>query len=158
MEVGVDTYLDIANADALVTSNFLSDEATRVTWEALSTADKEVLLVRGTRDVDSALYRGTQQMYKNVQPLNFPRIIDCVIVPVNDNIKLATIEQAVSYKGKSSAQSGMRKELQAQGVKKVSIGKITEEYDNGASSSETGKLGLSALQYVDRYIARGGCM
>lgn len=158
MEVGVDTYLDIIEADTLVESNFLSDEATRVIWEALSNADKEVLLVRGTRDVDSALYRGTQQLYKSLQPLNFPRIIDCIVVPVNDNIKLATIEQAVSYKGNSNNSSDLRKKLQAQGVKKVSIGKITEEYDSGASSSETGRLGLSALHYIDRYIARGGCV
>lgn len=155
MVVGTDSYVSIEEANTIVSETYLSDEVERTTWESLSDTDKEILLKRATRDIDTLMFRGTQVQLKSVQLLKFPRVIDCIIVEINNYIKGACVFQAISYKTSSKSKSNLRKELQSQGVTSVSIGKISESYDIG-SSKKLVEINSDSLAYLDRYIAKGG--
>ncbi len=70
--VGTDTYVTIAEADALIASMFLSADAQLLAWNNLSDADKEIALRRATVSLERLVWVG--QKYDSDQVLFFPRV------------------------------------------------------------------------------------
>ena len=142
------SYLDAASADTLAASR-----PTNTAWAAASSVEKLAALEEATRRIDSMILRG--QKYDSDQALEFPRIIDGVVVGdedqaavVPDLVKRACLEEAIAI---LAAGSGSLKDLQEQGVSSMSIGgKLSYTFIAGAGNS--GLLSATAKRYMRRYI------
>lgn len=142
------SYLDAASADTLAASR-----PTSAAWAAASSAEKLAALEEATRRIDGMILRGTK--YDSDQALEFPRIIDGVIVGNSDQdaevptpVLWACLEEAIAIIG---AGSGSLKDLQEQGVSSMSIGgKLSYTFIAGAGNS--GLQSAAAKRYMRRYI------
>ena len=74
LEVGINSYLTVEEADILVSNNLDDDSEDRLEWNKLSTDSKEKLLIKGTRLVDKLPYLGIK--YNPSSELSWPRIIN----------------------------------------------------------------------------------
>lgn len=72
LEVNVDTYVSVEEADKLIENYFISTNEVRTGWEELSASDKESLLRHSCRAIDSLRLDGKKK-YPG-QKLQFPRI------------------------------------------------------------------------------------
>lgn len=151
--VGETSYISLADANTYMSSNYISTSTEYTTWNALSDGNKEIYLKKATKKIDRQILRGIKAV--DSQTLEFPRAIysndrfynnNVVGVSVNryDNyivesevsqaVKDAQVEEALalSVNGTSLTQ---RQKLQQQGVKRFSLGDLSEEYGTGLSSS-----------------------
>lgn len=122
------SYDTVANADS-----YFEAHPDWATWDKLNTSEKGRYMILATRmidaeNIDGDKYDTTTTSGVPDQALRFPRAVDyldgTLIIPVP--VKHATYEQAV-YLAKSGT-NNTRAELQAQGVRSVSIGDVTETY------------------------------
>ncbi len=121
IEVGTNCYIDIEDADEYFALKYGADS-----WEALSDEDKDKLLISATRKIDRLPLRGTKRIYN--QSLAFPRYTDTIPTEVAQ----ATCEEAFAM---LNTAANKRKELQRQGVKSFSIGKLSETFQGSQSLS-----------------------
>jgi len=157
--VGTDTYISIADASTYLTANYLSTDSKLIAWNALSDANKEVLLRKATRLLDQQPIVGYK--VSTAQALAFPRMIwsdfafdnwgDGRIyngwyeqTSVPDDVKYAQCEIAVD-----NVNPNKRAELQRQGVKSFSLGSLSESYGSGTNNA----LPYTAREYLAPYIA-----
>lgn len=126
-------YITIEEGDALA---LLRPNSTA--WSGATSTDKDAAIQEATYRIDGLILRGTK--YDSDQALEFPRIIDGVIVgnsdqdaEVPDQVKWACLEEAMAIIGAGS--SGGRQALQAQGVASYQIpGIISETFVAGFGS------------------------
>lgn len=71
LQVGINTYATVEEADGYITSHYLSTNAARQAWEALSTEDKTSALLRSCVALNSLKYNGRRAVAG--QKLEFPR-------------------------------------------------------------------------------------
>jgi hypothetical protein len=118
------------------------------------------LPLRGKRYEEAYLYNGVQKDLNSdglTQTLEFPRIIDGVIVEYDYGtqlpvvpvlVKRACLEEAIAI---YAAPSGGRRQLQEEGVQQFSIGgKLSETFVAGAAS--TGLQSAQARRLMRRYV------
>ena len=91
--VGVNSYLDIDEADELLNNNIYSDSVYLNSWNKLSDRDRQVLLIQSTSILEGCVYLGS--IKNSGQSLKFPRYINGVDVGTPDDIKLACILQGL---------------------------------------------------------------
>ena len=94
--IGQNSYMTVAEADEIVTSNFISTSTERKLWNSLDETDKAVIIVSTTTkyDSDSMCYIG----YKDDenQRLQFPRVLNNgQIIECPDKIKTGLVVQAI---------------------------------------------------------------
>lgn len=118
MEVGTDSYVTIAEADAYIVANYPDLQ----TWSEKSEDQKQALLMGACLDLESLPFPG--QASQAGQVLSFPRF-GSEGVPLA--IKAAQIEIALLPLTQST-EAEKRNELQRQGVKSFSIGDLSESY------------------------------
>lgn len=71
LQIEINTYATVEEADNYIASHYLSSNTARQTWEALSTEDKTSALLRSCVSLNALKYRGRR---KNAgQKLEFPR-------------------------------------------------------------------------------------
>ena len=71
IEVNVDTYATVAEADEYAGKYYISGDEKRTAWEALSEGDKEAVLRNAAEAIDSIVYPGRKKSID--QPMEFPR-------------------------------------------------------------------------------------
>ncbi|MCK5640804.1 MAG: hypothetical protein KAJ19_08405, partial [Gammaproteobacteria bacterium] len=106
-------------------------------WSGLTDAVKESLLITATMDLDRAFeYNGIK--LDGGQALEFPRFLRRGALDTADSQRFiprevmeATCEQAWSIYGKGKPDSS-RKDLQAEGLAHISLGRVSESYVSGA--------------------------
>ena len=116
LEVGVNSYLTVEEADILVSNNLDDDSEDSLEWNKLSTDSKEKLLIKGTRLVDKLPYLGVK--YNPSSKLNWPRIINLNKKECPDDVKLGLICQMIKSRRNSNKQELKLQEL---GVKDYKI-------------------------------------
>lgn len=116
LEVGVNSYLTVEEADTLVSNNLDDDSEDSIEWNMLNTDSKEKLLIKGTRLVDKLPYLGVK--YNPSSKLNWPRIINLNKKECPDDVKLGLICQMIKSRRNSSKQELKLQEL---GVKDYKI-------------------------------------
>lgn len=150
-----DSYI---TTDAILEAMIGSDlRAAAVALKAAAATAQAWYCQEATRRIDSMILRG--QKYDSDQALEFPRIIDGVVVGdedqaavVPDLVKRACLEEAMAIIGAGS--SGGRQALQAQGVASYQIpGIISESFSAAAISAATQSILQSprARQIMRRY-------
>ena len=140
--VNTDTYTTLAECDAYLSKNHISTDLTL--WNALSDGDCDILLRNAAQLIDSQPLVGLKVLSSQI--MEFPRIIyteysgrftnsdpitmsngdqNWYIQPVvPDSVKNAQCEIALTMsRGEST-----RNELQRNGVKSFSLGKLSESY------------------------------
>lgn len=122
---GVNSYLDITEADNIIESELFDNSEEYSYWNNLSTRNKETLIRRSTKLVDKSLFRGRKVEADN--PLSFPRIIDGVEVECPYDIKVAIL-----LNGLRNAVNNGKDEivLQQLGVKSYSIEGSSISFNN----------------------------
>lgn len=167
--VGTDSYISLTDANTYMSNNYLSTSSELATWNALSNADREVLLKKATKKIDRQILRGVRAT--NTQVLEFPRAIR-VTETLNEYPDVATIrnlswviETEVSQKVKdanveealfaviSGASANRRIALQQQGVKSYSLGDLSETF-GGGFSSQNNLLSTNAKDLLSYYLTK----
>lgn len=156
LTVNTDTYISIADCSTYLAANYLSTDTKLTAWTALTDANKEVCLRKAARIVDRQPFVGFKET--TTQLMEFPRYIytdsgmynvsELDVRFINDDWFLQTsVPNAVKYAqceialelAQGSSDASERSELQAQGVKSFSLGKLSETYSgkvNPVISSE----------------------
>lgn len=71
LNVGVNSYITVAEADELIADNFISTNEALVMWNSLQQSDKEALLIKSCRSIDQLRLNGKK--LRTNQYLQFPR-------------------------------------------------------------------------------------
>jgi hypothetical protein len=146
LTVGTDTYISVADTDAYVAGRYVSTDAKYTAWTTLSDANKEVYLRRAASIIDRQPLVGVKVF--DTQTMQFPRAIHSdyrggpstprlalsgawyVQSVVPDTVKYAQVEIALQEAVGVSA----RLAAQRDGVKSVTLGKISETYRDTADT------------------------
>ena len=162
-----DSYIETdAELEALIGAD---PRAAAIALKALAAASQEWYCQEATRRIDALPLRGTKYDIDVVagvpdQPRAFPRIIDgtacdwnsstsLAIVP--SDVKRACVDEAIAlYAHLTSGAATKRQELQAQGVKSYSIGKLSETFGGTSANRSYGILSQEAYRYLSKYVAR----
>jgi len=153
-----DSYI---TTDAILEAMIGSDlRAAAVALKAAAATAQAWYCQEATRRIDSLPLRGTKYEYD--QALEFPRIIDGVVVgnsdqdaEVPDAVKRACLEEALALYLEQAGSGVSRAALQEAGVQSYQIpGIISETFRAGAGSSRYGLRSPDAYRLLSRYIAR----
>jgi hypothetical protein len=147
LTVGTDTYISVTDASTYVTDHYITTEATAVAWAALSDGNKAIVLRRAYTTLDRQPFVGIKAV--STQTQEFPRAIlsdlhrrDLPVLnvafssdwyvqtSVPDVVKYAQVEIALQL----AVGTPKRVELQRQGVKSFSLGKLSENYGGGTQN------------------------
>ncbi len=157
LTVGVDSYVDIAGADAYFAGRLYTDA-----WNTATPEQKEKALKQATRAIDRLPLIG--RPVDLAQPLAFPR---CYLAPgappserrfdlpagwwceteVPQAVKDATCEEALALLERGNSE---RRRLQQEGVTSMSLGGLSESYAPGAGR---GLISVEAQELMRPYIA-----
>lgn len=141
LTVGIDTYITVEEADEILTGCHTGSLLEQ--WLALTVADKECYLRTATYRIDCLPVVGYK--HNAGQVLQFPRGTTNKIPYM---VKLATAEEAISAIDKQLLQ---RITLQQQGVKSISLGSASENYnDNPRQGSPL--LSKTAYNYMRQFL------
>ena len=137
-------------------------KAAAIALKAAAAATQEWYCQEATRRIDQLTLRG--QKYDPDQALEFPRIIDGVTCDWNDStdlpivpdtVKRACLLEAIAvYAENTSTAATKRAELQEQGVKSFSNGKLSETYGPRGGGNSYGIRSPAAWRILSKYIAR----
>jgi hypothetical protein len=164
LTVGTDTYISQADCTTYLGTVYLSTDAKLVTWGTLTSDNKDVLLRKAAKIIDRQPligYKSTQ-----TQAMEFPRItytegspLDNTLFPfdewydpktVPDGVKYAQCEIALEL-AQGTTTASERIELQRQGVKSFSLGKLSETYSGAANNL----LSIEAKELLKPYVGGG---
>lgn len=164
--VGTNSYISVAAA-----TSYFDERLYSTSWTSAEAADKIKALIMATKKIDRQKIRGLKA--NSDQTLEFPRALyahgesfEAPIVgmrhhygpgwvvedEVSQDVLDATCEEAIALLA-GGAKANQRAELQAQGVKSFSIGKLSETYQTGVSGERL--LSLEAKQLLQRYLSGG---
>lgn len=148
---GINCYTDIAEADDLIKSVFMSKEDERVFWESLSDEDKASLIYSNTLkyDTDDMFYKGYKQDID--QSMQFPRVDNYGdVIEVPQMIKIGLLIQGIkSTMETADDKTSEYKALRKNGVKSYKIKDASVEfqstYDDSASACASESLMTSGM-------------
>lgn len=140
--IGTDTYITEADAETYIAGHYLSTDAKRTAWTALTaTGDKENALRKAAAIIDRQPYAGARA--NPAQAMEFPRALYTTATPgqfypvfamygentsvqqeTPEAVKAAQVEIALTL----ATGEPQRMQLQRQGVKSFSLGKLSESY------------------------------
>jgi hypothetical protein len=148
LTIGVNSYMDLTEAEELVKNELLATEEEYITWNSLSDDDKTKLIVRGTRLVDQLPFLG----YKldNSQTLHWPRLLTAIKFECPTDIKVGLIRQVIRDYSNRNKQENKLQEL---GVKTYSINKASISFgDKNTSKLENGVYNDIFQEYFRRWV------
>ena len=134
-------YVTLEQANEYVVTHYISTDNLRVSWENLTNADKEALLLKSFETIELLPFAGRKT--ETDQPNAFPRYPE---TEVPKQVKWAQIENALaSSDATSSEEAEHYGRLWQFGVQSYSIGNLSERISEGAWSSGTQNSVASGL-------------
>lgn len=171
LEVGTNSYLTAVDATAFLEGRLYADS-----WTSADTPTKEMALVMATRSIDRQKFAGVPKSVAETdaaQALAFPRCYPAEHhlrprEPLSDHrmygyrhylceteppqaVLDATCEEALALLTRGNSD---RRKLQAEGVQSYSIGKLSEQFVDGAHSRLGKLLSPEAKRLLEPYLAR----
>lgn len=169
--VGTNSYISVADATTYFGERLFSDS-----WVNAGSDNQAKSLIMATKKIDRQMLQGKKAV--STQTLEFPRALyrhdpygygrdDSFIAnlsesayesgwvteeSVTQDVLDATCEEAIALLSGGS-KANQRAELQAQGVKAFSIGKLSETFKTGVIAERL--LSLEAKQLLQRYLSGG---
>ena len=152
MQVGIDTYITVEQADDVIKNNVYSQSKQRKAWDSLSEEDKAVFLAQAMIEIESLVYLGVKA--DQSQLLQFPRKGQ---EDVPSQIQAAqALEACAIVIGVDD--ENMRSQLRAQGITSFSLGSLSETYDTSIkdTSMSVNKLkSVAAKQLLSPFLSGG---
>lgn len=167
LNVGVDSYVTLEEAEQIVADRFMSDDVIMLSWQGKSDNDKEVLLRNSCQSIDNLKLNGRKARIS--QALQFPRTQDSIVgvgyrlfigqfydnglVGVSgpagayggiDKVKIAQVINA-AYASKYQADYYVHQGNAIQGLTSKKAGPIAESYGSSllsAQALENAKVGI----------------
>lgn len=119
--VGSNSYLSLEEANKIINNEYFDTDDEYKIWSSLSEENKEKLLIKGTRVIDTIPFRGIK-VSGRVESLQFPREIHGEVIDCPYEVKVGLLVQAL----KTYANNGKQElKLQELGVKSYSINKAS---------------------------------
>ena len=157
-----DSY--IASDSALETAIGDNPKAAAVALKAASGATQQWYCQEATARIDALPLKGTKYLTDGTQAREFPRVYDdghydhdettgIAEVPA-DVIRACLLEAIALYAENSSTAATKRAELQEQGVKSYTNGKLSETYGPRGGGNSCGIKSPDAWRILSKYIAR----
>lgn len=137
--------ITIQELNTLLPTIYLSKQLEKVDWGNVSDEDKQALITQAVAYMTGLRYRGRYK--EEGQEIPFPRIINNVVVEVNDNVRKAVA--SIVYDLLESTTNG-RKELQRHGVKSINTGGVSESY-----KEEIEEVSDKYKQFIEKYLFNG---
>lgn len=151
------SYNTVDEANLYVTSNYTSTDSLRVSWEELSTEDRQVLLNRAYSIINSLPLRGCKASVD--QPGAFPRYGS---KEVPQQVKYAEVELAVSFTDTEQLSSLAEYKSKADyGISSYRLGNFSETLLSYAKDSLQLKYGListAAERLLTPWMSGGFCI
>ena len=129
-------YATVEQANTYIHSYYSSKDPLRISWDALSSEDKQVLLNRAEQSIDLLPFTGRPEHKDRVFPRH-PNPEKSLI-----QVRIATIELSIHS---LDEEFKSRYELQQQGVKSYKLGDLSETF--GDAQGTTGYAGLDSFVY-----------
>lgn len=149
-----DSYISLEDANKYIHTHYLSTDNLRISWDALDSDSKEILLRKAFSKINKLPFTGRPANPQ--QSLPFPRYGKDNGL---ENVGYAQIETALHYTDKYIYEEmSQRKMLQRVGVKRYSIGDLSEEFvDSASSASHSNYFGLDpeSYTYLKNYLTGG---
>lgn len=145
--VGENAYLDVEEADEIINTELSSDIEEYRYWFGLSDDRKRNLLIRGTRLVDTLLFRGRKTVLSN--KLKFPRYIDGKLIEIPYEVKAGLVLNVIE---KELDNSKEEVRLQKLGVKNYSIKGASISFSDNKSLYISGIKSDLFEEYFMRYV------
>lgn len=76
LEIGVNSYLTLEEAQSIVDNELYSDSSEFQLWCSLNEREREIICKRGTTAINSLEFIGQRRVYNT--KLKWPRVINCV--------------------------------------------------------------------------------
>jgi len=166
--VGTDTYISRTDCDTYLTNQYVSTDAKLTAWNALSDGDCDVYLRQAAAIIDAQPLQGFKAL--TTQTMEFPRILytDANYL-LNSNVRVldeggfytqpavpatvknAQCELALELAQGTTSQASQRAELQRQGVRSYSIGKLSETLTGGSADI----VSYKARQFLQPFTGGG---
>ena len=164
--IGTNSYISVADA-----TTYFSERLYSTAFTGAAADDQAKALIMATKKIDRMQIRGVKAVAD--QTLEFPRALYAhgegyeapivgmrhlhgagwvVETEVSQDVLDAVCEEAMALLAGGST-ANQRAELQAQGVKAFSIGKLSETFKTGISGERL--LSLEAKQLLQRYLSGG---
>lgn len=122
LTVGTNTYISLTDAETYMEKRYDPSGA----WASAVDATKNQLLANATMLIDRQVWLGSKT--SSTQTLEFPRDGD---TSIETKVTYACVEQALWL----LTSKGTRAELQAQGVRSVTVGGVSEQWNGGGQPS-----------------------
>ena len=142
--VGTDSYISLYDADI-----FFSKRLNTAIWDASSDADKAKALIMAAEQIDSMRFRGTKSTLN--QALQFPRTYYSFVYRgfITDGTIPEDVKKAcclIAQDLLEGTNPSTRNQLQVQGVKRITIGNVSEEYTGVAPQAVSNPEALVILK------------
>lgn len=138
---GVNTYMDLEEADSIVDDIYFEDDDEYKMWQSLDDKSKQRIILKATRLLDNLTWLGNA--YPGYNTLRWPRLIQFEIIDCPYDVKAAILKQGL--KEKKNSMTDYHK-LQESGVKTYSVKNASISF-----TDNTGKNKLSNGVYGDIY-------
>lgn len=141
-------YVTVAEADAFVADYYLATSSNFLRWDAMDDTAKAVVLRQALSLLENLSFTGCKSTTSQV--LSFPRSFhwstaaEAVVVP--DEIKLAQVELAIMFSNTALiASMESRRSLQEQGVTRIQIDTLQEQYQSVETTKSLLPRGVKEL-------------
>ena len=116
VEVGVNSYFSVEDANTLITENYYSRSDELTVWESLSEQDKENFVVKCARTIDKQMLLGIK--CDREQPLQFPRYKNGLKHELPEILKFGIIDNELNIIFNANSEEG---KLKSKGIKNYSV-------------------------------------
>jgi len=136
--------ITIQELNDLLPTIYLSKQLTAVDWDNVSDGDKQALITQAVAYMSELRFRGRYK--ETYQDMPFPRVIDGVVVEVNENIKKYLC--CVVYDLLSAEMDSVKKSILS-GIKSESNDGYSVSYD------KVEKISKNHEKFIKKYLFNG---
>lgn len=147
LQVGINSYLDVSRADALVSSIYDMGSAEHSSWFEMSDSKKQIALINNSSIVNCLLFKGKKASL-GVENLSWPRYIGGKLVPTPEDICLAIVEMCIEDVKLSS---DSKAKLRDSGIVEYKVGESSVKFSSEYKSKINGIYSDIYNLYLKRY-------
>lgn len=147
LQVGINSYLDVSRADALVSSIYDIGSAEHSLWFEMSDSRKQMALINNSSIVNCLLFKGKKASL-GVENLSWPRYIGGKLVGTPEDVCLAVVEMCIEDVKVSSDRNA---KLRDSGIVEYKVGESSVKFSSEYKSKIHGIYSDIYSLYLKRY-------
>lgn len=147
LQVGINSYLDVSRADALVSSIYDIGSAQHSLWFEMSDSRKQMALINNSSIVNCLLFKGKKASL-GVENLSWPRYIGGKLVSTPEDVCLAVVEMCIED---VKVSSDMNAKLRDSGIVEYKVGESSVKFSSEYKPKIHGIYSDIYSLYLKRY-------